>query len=76
MAEDNSGALTLANLEPAGRVTPRSKHYAIRLHWFRQFINEKTKVVAIATDDQKTDILTKGLRYTKFQHNRLSLCGR
>jgi hypothetical protein len=73
--EDNSGALTLANLEP-GRVTPRSKqHYAIRLHWFRQFINEKTKVVAIATKDQKADILTKGLRSTNFKDNRLSLCG-
>jgi hypothetical protein len=32
--EDNSGALSLANLEP-GRGTPRSKHYAVKLHWFR-----------------------------------------
>jgi hypothetical protein len=72
--EDNSGASTLANLE-SGRVTPRSKHYAIRLHWFRQFINEKTKVVAISTNDQKSDILTKGLVSAKFKCNRFSLCG-
>ena len=32
--EDNAGALQLANMEP-GRVTPRSKHYAIKVHWFR-----------------------------------------
>ena len=32
--EDNAGALALANLEP-GRMTPRSKHYAIKYHWFR-----------------------------------------
>ena len=31
--EDNMGALTLANLEP-GRITPRSKYYAVKMHWF------------------------------------------
>lgn len=31
--EDNEGALALAKLEP-GRFTPRSKHYAIKYHWF------------------------------------------
>jgi hypothetical protein len=32
--EDNVGALTLGRLEP-GRMTPHSKHYAIKYHWFR-----------------------------------------
>ena len=31
--KDNMGALTLAHLEP-GRVTPRSKHYCVKMHWF------------------------------------------
>ena len=31
--EDNVGALTLANLEP-GQMIPRSKHYAVKYHWF------------------------------------------
>jgi hypothetical protein len=31
--EDNMGALTLAQMEP-GRVTPRSKHYGVKMHWF------------------------------------------
>ena len=31
--EDNMGAMVLANLEP-GRDTPRSKFYALKLHWF------------------------------------------
>jgi hypothetical protein len=31
--EDNVGALTLGKLEPR-RMTPRSKHYAIKYHWF------------------------------------------
>ena len=29
--EDNAGALTLAKMEP-GRMTPRSKHYALYYH--------------------------------------------
>eukprot|EP00804_Cyclotella_cryptica_P018088 CCRYP_017613-RA/>CCRYP_017613-RA protein AED:0.31 eAED:0.29 QI:0/0/0/1/0/0.5/2/0/495 len=35
--EDNVGALTLAGLEPR-RMTPRSKHYAIMYHWFREHV--------------------------------------
>lgn len=35
--EDNAGALTLANLEP-GRMTPRSKHYGVKYHWFRSHL--------------------------------------
>jgi len=33
--EDNVGALTLANLEPP-RITPKSKHFGIKYHWFRE----------------------------------------
>eukprot|EP00804_Cyclotella_cryptica_P011602 CCRYP_020927-RA/>CCRYP_020927-RA protein AED:0.29 eAED:0.29 QI:0/0/0/0.66/0.5/0.66/3/0/467 len=33
--EDNVGALTLARLEPCC-MTPRTKHYAIKYHWFRE----------------------------------------
>jgi hypothetical protein len=32
--EDNLGALMVAHLEP-GRMTPRSKHYGVKYHWFR-----------------------------------------
>jgi hypothetical protein len=32
--EDNVGALTLARMEP-GRSTLRSKHYGVKMHWFR-----------------------------------------
>ena len=73
--EDNMGALTLANLEP-GQVTPSSKHYAVKLHWFRQFLKpNRVEVLKIATDEQKADILTKGLVEAKFTANRLLLCG-
>jgi hypothetical protein len=47
--EDNVGALTLGKLEPR-RMTPRSKHYAIKYHWFREQIEpRKIKLVKIAT---------------------------
>ena len=32
--EDNEGCLNLAKLEPP-RMMPRSKHYALKYHWFR-----------------------------------------
>jgi hypothetical protein len=76
--EDNAGALTLANLEP-GRITPRSKHYADKLHWFRSKLDpdgtHPITVVKIATDEQRADILTKGLTKVKFQAIPKLLCG-
>jgi hypothetical protein len=73
--EDNSGALTLANLEP-GRMTPRSKHYGVKYHWFRSHLKPNNiEIVKIDTADQQADILTKGLRTQKFEDNRKQLLG-
>ena len=38
--EDNTSALTLGKLEPR-QMTPRSKHYAIHYHWFREKIGSR-----------------------------------
>jgi hypothetical protein len=38
--EDNVGALTLAGMEP-GRVTPRSKHYGVKMHWFQSKLQDE-----------------------------------
>jgi hypothetical protein len=73
--EDNAGALTLAKLEP-GRMTPRSKHYAIIYHWFREHLRpNRIEVEKIESALQKADILTKGLVYAKFLDIRKLLCG-
>eukprot|EP00804_Cyclotella_cryptica_P016318 CCRYP_009889-RC/>CCRYP_009889-RC protein AED:0.21 eAED:0.80 QI:0/0/0/1/0/0/3/0/571 len=40
--EDNVGALTLGHLEPR-RMTPRSKHYAIKYHWFRDKVADPSQ---------------------------------
>ena len=59
--EDNIGALTLANLEP-GRHTPRSKHYGVKIHWFRSHLKPNSIIVRkIKSKFQKADIFTKGL---------------
>ena len=73
--EDNAGALILASLEP-GRVTPRSKHFAIKYHWFRSKLKPNSITISkIETKLQKADILTKGLTVSSFQSIRKLLCG-
>ena len=73
--EDNTGALTLANLEP-GRMTPRSKHYGVKYHWFREHLKPNNiQVLKIDTKDQQADMLTKALRTDKFELNRKQLMG-
>ena len=75
--EDNVGALTLANLEPQ-RMTPRSKHYAIKYHWFREHVYDKSNrivIVKIDTKNQLGDMFTKGLTKVPFVHLRQILMG-
>ncbi|MGH7974287.1 MAG: reverse transcriptase domain-containing protein [bacterium] len=71
--EDNNGALSLAHT-PA--MTPRSKHIAVKYHFFREHVRRGTMVVKkIDTDKQKADILTKGLGRIKFERIREMLIG-
>lgn len=73
--EDNVGALTLGKLEPR-RMTPRSKHYALKYHWFREHIGPRNIIlVKIDTSDQLGDIFTKGLGKVLFQQLRKKLMG-
>ena len=73
--EDNAGALALAKLEPP-RMTPRSKHYSIKYHWFREFINSDRIVLnKIDTKAQLADILTKSLPKEQFVVLRRLLMG-
>ena len=68
--EDNNGALTLANLEPP-RMTPRSKHYCIKYHWFRsKLIAYKIELKKIASEFQLAYLFTKALGKLKFKEIR------
>jgi hypothetical protein len=73
--EDNVGALKLGKLEPQ-RMTPRSKHYAIKYHWFREHIGpQKIQLETISSKDQLGDLFTKGLSPVKFAKLQKKLMG-
>jgi hypothetical protein len=71
--EDNVGALTLAKLEPA-RMTPRSKHYCLKYHWFRTRVSDPANKITLHKIDS-TNQLTKGLTETSFVHLRRLIMG-
>ena len=60
-------------LETEQRITPRTKHYAVKLHWFWSIINDPTLNISVVKIDSKTqqaDYLTKGLPTPAFQECR------
>ncbi len=68
--EDNTGAMILAKMEP-GRMTPRSKHYGVKYHWFRTKLKpNEIEIARIDTKLQRADFLTKSLRTKAFEANR------
>ncbi len=71
--EDNVSDLALGKLEPR-RMTPRSKHYAIKNHWFREHIGPRQiELVKINTDDQLGDLFTKASPNSNFHGCERSL---
>ena len=73
--EDNSGAKTLACLEP-GQSTPRSKFYDVRVHWFRSYLKPNlVEVEQIDTLEQQADMFTKPLSLDLFRRLRSMLMG-
>ncbi len=73
--KDNVGALALGKLEPR-RMTPRSKHYVIKYHWFWEHIGPRDIVlVKISSKDQLEDPFTKGLSDIIFSWLQKKLMG-
>ena len=72
--EDNQAALKLANKE-LPYMTNRSKHIAIKYHWFRSHVGIDWVVNPISTSDQIADIFTKGLSRDTFEKLRFLLMG-
>ena len=68
--EDNSTALNLAIKQ---KVTSRTKHWAVKFHFFWSHLNDKDKnmeCLKVGTKEQRADYLTKGLTRELFQHCR------
>jgi len=73
--EDNVGTLILGKLEPR-RMTPCSKHYTIKYHWFWEHIGPRNiQLVKINTEDQLGDLFTKGLSWIIFTRLQKKLMG-
>jgi hypothetical protein len=73
--EDNNAALKLANAQ-FPNMTPRTKHIAIKNHWFKSQIKEgEIEVRAIDTKVQKADIFTKGIAKKEFEEKRAMIMG-
>jgi len=68
--EGNNSALMLATEQ---RITPRTKHYVVKLHWFWSIVNDSKlniKVLKVDTKFQQADYLTKGLPTPEFESRR------
>ena len=73
--EDNAGALILANTLPP-QFTPRSKHYTVKTHWFREQCFARGIIIQkISTTEQLGDIFTKCLPQATFEYLRKKLMG-
>jgi hypothetical protein len=52
-------------------MTPRSKHYGVKYHWFRTKLKpNEIEIDRVDTSLQKADFLTKALRTKAFEKNR------
>ena len=66
--EDNSGALEMAKVP---KVRPRTKHLNNVYHHFRESVhNNEVTLIAVRSDEQLADLLTKPLPDTLFQRFR------
>ena len=76
--EDNRACKLLATTDPP-RLTPRSKHIAIRYHWFRSHLGVKDGKGIVIKDvpsaQNRADFLTKACARAQFEVNRLAVCG-
>jgi hypothetical protein len=73
--EDNQAAQSLATADPP-RLTPRSKHLAIKYHWFRSKLKAgQMEVKHIPSAENLADILTKPLSREVFERLRKLIMG-
>jgi hypothetical protein len=72
--EDNEPCKKLANME-LPRMTNRSKHIAVKYHWFRSRVNKDWVIQSISSSHQLADCFTKGLTQPDFERQRFSIMG-
>jgi hypothetical protein len=71
--EDNAACLQMARMP---KLSPRTKHIAIPLHWYRlRVLGLSIEIQAIGTDQHRADQYTKGLCAEKFIKQRKAIQG-
>ena len=70
--EDNNGAIFVAIIS---MMTTKSKHISVKYHWFRQHVGKEFVIQKIDSENQKSDIFTKGLQGQIFVRIGKLLCG-
>ena len=72
--EDNNGALQLAQ---SPKISPRTKHIAVKYHFFRSHIGEDKGILItrVESENQIADMFTKGLAAQSFEPLRKKLMG-
>ena len=71
--EDNNSCITVAK---SPKFTPRTKHIAIKYHYFRSYVASGSIVInPIDTSEQIADILTKPLGHKSFSYLRKKFMG-
>ena len=71
--EDNTACTAMAS---AKKISPRTKHIALKYHHFRSAVNEgKIKIFHVATNEQTADIFMNPLKIDKLRFLRQKLMG-
>ena len=71
--EDNIGAQTLAQ---APKMTPRTKHIAIKYHHFRESVKSGILIIErVDTTQQLADVFTKAVTLQTFEYLREKIMG-
>ena len=71
--EDNSSAIIMAKVP---RITLRNRHFAVKYHFFREHVRlGEVEIIKVESENQKADLLTKGLGFELFPKIRKLLLG-
>ncbi|KAL7525004.1 LOW QUALITY PROTEIN: hypothetical protein ACHAXR_000815 [Thalassiosira sp. AJA248-18] len=71
--EDNQSCITVATTK---KFTPRTKHIALKYHYFRRFVGTRIRINYVHTESQQADIFTKPVRSDLFPNKlRFMLMG-
>ena len=71
--EENNGAIFVETIPSR---TPTSKHINVKYHWFKQHVGKEFVIRDTESENQKSDIFTKGLQGEIFVRIRKLLPGR